>query len=291
MPHESGDSATLLWFAISWCVLVVGRRGTPPMVTRAEWGRTLARVTGHWRWPLAIAWAAGVALVVTGAVVDVISGRWWWAVLLTVMAISWGWALVENVRRRDDPVGAHRPWSPAYGRTLVSGLSSWMLLILTWVVEDLVDGSWTDAIPGAIAVCLVAVALTVEVARARRAAQAVVDIPPPRRDAGQAQLTLRRPSNRWAFGVTLSVYADSHLVAELRAGETRSLSVPAGEHDMAFVADGMDAGTHRVDVPSGTTVEVELVLDENAVTGARMRPEALTVELTDARGDVHQPGD
>ncbi len=280
MPYDSGSSATLLWQSIFLVVAMYSVRGQRSVRVASARGRTLARTGTRGRWFIGTAWAAGVALIAAGAVLNLVNGYLWVSALLAVAAISWGWALAENVRRRDDPLRGGRPWPRAYRYVSKAGLASWAMLITTWVGADLLDGDWLDALPGLAGWCVIAAALTVATVRARRAAQEHRAAPPLRRDAGHGELRLRRPSNRWAFGLVLSVHLDSHLVAELRAGETTSVEVEAGEHDLAFVVDGMGLAVHRVDVLAGESVEAELVLDENDVTVARIPDGPLVVHLT-----------
>lgn len=76
------------------------------------------------------------------------------------------------------------------------------------------------------------------------------------------------------------MHLNSRLVAELRAGEATTLRVKAGEHDLAFVVEGMGVGVQRCDVSSNGLPEAELVLDENAVTGFSVSGETLAVRLS-----------
>ncbi|MBD8607883.1 hypothetical protein IFT73_13555 [Aeromicrobium sp. CFBP 8757] len=280
MPYESGSSATLLWQGVFVVVAMHSVRGLRSVRAAPARGRVLARAGTRKRWFIGTAWTAGVVLIAVGAVLHLAAGYWWVSVLLAVAATGCGWALVENVRRRDDPPGGDRPWPTAYRYVSNAGLASWALLVMTWVGADLLDGDWSDALPGLAGWCVFVVAVTVAAVRSRRAAQEHREAPPLRRDAGHGELRLRRPSNRWAFGLVLAVHLDAHLVAELRAGESTSVRVEAGEHDLAFVVDGMGLAVHRVDVPAGESVEAELVLDENDVTLARIPDGPLVVRLT-----------
>ncbi|MCL8251435.1 DUF2846 domain-containing protein [Aeromicrobium fastidiosum] len=280
MPYESGSSATLLWQGVFAAAAMWSVRGSVAVRIAPARGRALARAGTRQRWFFGTAWAVGVALIAAGAVLNVVNGYWWLAAMLAVAATSWGCALVENVRRRDDPPGGGRPWPRAYRYVSNAGLASWALLITAWVGADLLDGDWLDALPGLAGWCVFVVAVTVAAVRSRRAAQEHREAPPLRRDAGHGELRLRRPSNRWAFGLILAVHVDAHLVAELRAGESTSVRVEAGEHDLAFVVDRMGLADHRVDVPAGESVEAELVLDENDVTLARIPDGPLVVRLT-----------
>jgi hypothetical protein len=279
MPYESGDSSSLLWQSIFFVLAIQPIPGLRSVGAAPGRGRVLARRGPLGRRLIGAAWAAGVVLAAGASLWNLAAGYWWLSSLLAVAAISWGWALVENVRRRDDPLGGERPWPAAYRYVELAGLASCTLFVTTWVAADLLDGDWVDALPGVVGWCVIVTAVTVATVRSRRAAQEHRDAFPLRRDAGHGELNLRRPPNRWAFGLVLAVHLDSHLVAELRAGESTSVQVEAGEHDLAFVVDGMGLAVHRVDVHADESVEVELVLDENDVTVARIPDGPLVVRL------------
>lgn len=276
----TGNSSGLLMAGVFFAIAVRQAGGPVSVGVVPGRGRVLARRGARGRWGVAAAWAVGVVAIAVSSGWHLVSGSRWMSVLLAVVAVSWGWALVENVRRRDDPARSERPWPAGYGHVEVVGWASAWLLITSLVAADLLDGQWRDGLPGLAGWCIIVATVVVAVRRSRRLKRVRATAPPLRRDAGHGRLVLRRPSDRWAFGLVLAVHLDSVLVAELRAGESSSLHVEAGEHELAFVVDGMGLAQQRVDVPTGGIVDAELVLAESDVTVARIADGPLVVHLT-----------